>query len=398
MQETPGRSTILVVDDERGPRESLRMILSPRFEVVPARSGSEALEVLRRQPVDLVTLDLNMPGMRGGDLMRSIHDEFPQVPMVVITGCGSLETAVEGLRNGVSDYLQKPFDVVQVTAAVTRALARQAARGRLVSFLDDLGQLAGREREVAEILSELRQSGRLRGRLGELFDLAGGRPGGGAAAGLSPARAIEFLEVLAETIETRDAFLRGHARRVSFYASLLAHRLELAQEETERVRIAAFFHDLGKVGVPGELLQRPGALSPAERSSVERHTEIGARLVAPLDIPAEVRAGIRHHHEWWDGTGYPDGLAGAQIPLAARIVAVADAFDAMSSDRPYRGALERGLVEAELRQYAGSQFDPALVKEFLAILETGVCDVDPEFLAEAVTEATQRGARRPMLN
>src|SRR3990172_2241153 len=156
MPETRERSTILVVDDERGPRESLRMILSPRFEVVPARSGSEALELLRSRAVDLVTLDLNMPGMRGDELMRSIHDEFPQIPMVVITGCGSIETAVEGLRNGGSDYLQKPFDVVQVTAAVTRALIRQAARGRLVTFLGELGQLAGREREVREILSELR--------------------------------------------------------------------------------------------------------------------------------------------------------------------------------------------------------------------------------------------------
>jgi response regulator RpfG family c-di-GMP phosphodiesterase len=392
MPETQARSTILVVDDERGPRESLRMILSPRFEVVPARSGPEALALLRSRIVDLVTLDLHMPGMRGDELMRSIHDEFPQVPMVVITGCGSLETAVEGLRNGVSDYLQKPFDVVQVTAAVTRALARRAARGRLVSFLDELGRLAGREREAQEILSELRQSGRMRGRLGELFDAAGQRPAA------SPARAVEFLEVLAETIESRDPFLRGHARRVAYYASLLAHRLELSQEETEHVRISAFFHDLGKIGVPGELLQRPGALSPAERGQVERHTEIGARLIAPLDVPAQVRAGVRHHHEWWDGTGYPDGLAGQQIPLAARIVAVADAFDAMSSDRPYRRALERPLVEAELRQFSGSQFDPALVKEFAAILETGVCEVDPELLAEVVTATTQRGDPGPMVS
>jgi putative nucleotidyltransferase with HDIG domain len=317
--------------------------------------------------------------------------------MVVITGYGSLENAVEGLRNGVSDYLQKPFDVVQVTAAVTRALARRAARGRLVRFLDELGQLAGREREVAEILSELRQSGRLRGRLGELFDAAGARPSALPTA-VSPERAIEFLQVLAETIETRDAFLRGHGRRVSFYASLLAHRLELSQEDIEHVRIASFFHDLGKIGVPSEVLRRPGALSPAERGQMERHTEIGARLVDPLDLPPAVRAGIRHHHERWDGTGYPDGLAGAEIPLAGRIVAVADAFDAMSSDRPYRRALERGLVEAELRTFGGSQFDPDLVKEFLAILETGVCDVDPVLLADAVTEATHRGARGPILN
>ena len=121
--------------------------------------------------------------------------------------------------------------------------------------------------------------------------------------------------MLAETIETKDRFMRGHARRVAFYASLLADRLCLSAEEHERVRIAAFLHDLGKVGVPTDLLLRDGALDSAERAVVEQHPEIGARLLKPLDIPSSIALAIRHHHEWWDGTGYPDGLAGEEIPL-----------------------------------------------------------------------------------
>ena len=182
--------------------------------------------------------------------------------------------------------------------------------------------------------------------------------------------------------------MRGHARRVAFYSGLIAHRLELSEEEHEHVRIGAFLHDIGKVGVPTDLLVRPGALAPAERKLVEKHPEIGARLLKPLYMPAAVSSAILHHHEWWDGTGYPAGLAGSEIPLAARIIGVADAFDAMSSNRPYREALSRYVIVAELRRFAGKQFDPDITKEFLAVLGTGVCEIDPILLADAVMDAS----------
>ncbi len=379
-------ASILIVDDERGPRESLRMILSPEYRVLQTASGAEALEILSTSPVDLVTLDLNMPGMKGEDIMRTIRCDFPQIEIVVITGCGSLETAAEGVRAGISDYLQKPFDVVQVTAAVTRALARRRARTRLGSFLEELGSLVGRDRETHAILDDLRDNQKLRGKLGELFAERGGYGGPSAA---EPVRTVEFLEVLAETIETKDRFMRGHARRVAFYSSLLADRLCLSAEEHERVRISAFLHDLGKVGVPTDLLLRAGALDERERTTVQRHPEIGARLLKPLDLPTAVATAIRHHHEWWNGTGYPDGLAGDDIPLVARIIGITDAFDAMSYDRPYRRALRRDLVADELTRAAGAQFDPDLTAEFLAILESGAQDVDPEIVADALRDAVK---------
>src|SRR5262245_21054911 len=149
------KPTVLVVDDERGPRESLRMILSPQHNVLIAPDGTEALELLRRQPVDVVTLDLNMPGMSGEEVMLAVHNEFPQTEIVVVTGCGSVESATQGIRFGICDYLQKPFDVVQVMGAVGRALGRRRARTGLVTFLEQLGTLVGRDRETDAIVDEV---------------------------------------------------------------------------------------------------------------------------------------------------------------------------------------------------------------------------------------------------
>ena len=384
--------TVLVVDDERGSRESLRMILSPHHNVMQAASGAEALDTLRTSPVELLTLDLNMPGMKGDDLMRLVRSEFPQVEIIVITGCGTLESATSGIRYGICDYLQKPFDVVQVTGAVMRALSRQRARTRLSAFLEELGEVVGKERDAHAILNDVERSQKLRGRLGGIFGERGPASDSSSGTPLDPPRTIEFLEVLSETIETKDRFMRGHARRVALYAGLLADRLCLSAQDHEHVRIAAFLHDLGKVGVPTDLLLRAGAIDAKERQLVEQHPEIGARLLKPLDIPAAIPLAIRHHHEWWDGAGYPDGLAGEEIPLSARIISVADAFDAMSCDRPYRRALDRQVISDEFQRFAGTQFDPNLAKELLLLLETGIWDVDPQLFADSIGEIQPRYA------
>jgi HD-GYP domain-containing protein (c-di-GMP phosphodiesterase class II) len=166
----------------------------------------------------------------------------------------------------------------------------------------------------------------------------------------------------------------------------------VVDDEREALRFAAFLHDLGKVGVPTDLLLRPGVLAPHERRILEQHPVIGSRLLASLDVPGGVSLALRHHHEWWDGRGYPDGIAAQRIPLAARIVAVADAFDAMTSDRPYRRALTREVAVSELRRWAGIQFDPEIAIEFLACLEAGLCDIDPQLLADAVGAASPQAA------
>jgi putative two-component system response regulator len=352
MTDPDPRPSVLVVDDERGPRESLRMILEPSHRVLQAACGSDALEILRAQSVDVATLDLQMPGMRGDELMGALGREFPGVELIVITGCGSVASAAAAVRQGICEYLQKPFDVVQVTAAVARAIARRNGR--------------------PEARSDARAVG-------------------GAGAWGEP-RTLAFLELLAGTIEANDRFMRGHARRVAFYSGLVAERMGLAEGERETLRMAAFLHDLGKVGVPTDLLRKPGPLAPDEKRIVEQHPVIGSGLLAPLDLPAAVSLALRHHHEWWNGRGYPDGIGAEGIPLPARIIGVADAFDAMTSDRPYRRTPGRDHAAAELRRWAGVQFDPEISKEFLLCLEAGLCDVDPQQLAHAVGGATPRAA------
>lgn len=380
------RPALLIVDDERGPRESLRMILRPTYEVRVARDGLEALEILRTDPVDLITLDLNMPGIQGEELMRTVRREFPGVAVVIITGFGTLDSATEALRWGVADYLQKPFDVVQVNAAIARALGRRRGRQRLVEFLDELGSRVGHHEPLRKVLSRAEEDTETGWNVAQLLADLEERvePEGGTGG----PRTLAFLEVLASAVESQSGFLRGHARRTGFYAGLLADRLCLSVREQEHVRLAGFLHDIGKIGVPTDLLTRPGALTPKERAIVEEHPGIGARLVEPLGVADEVVGAIRHHHEWWDGRGYGDGLYGTQIPLAARVVALADAYDAMTCDRPYRKALPHRVVRHEIERYAGVQFDPHITKEFLLLLDTG--DVDLQLLADAAhTASTQ---------
>ena len=375
---TRERPAVLVIDDEKGPRESLRVLLSVDQDVDVARSGTEALEILRSKPIDLVTLDLNMPGLHGEELMRIMRHEFPETEIIIITGHGSVDSAAEALRYGVSDYLQKPFDVVQVSAAVYRTLARRRGRGRLVNFLSSLGEAVGYQDQIESLLVQAEEDPRVGRQIGKLLD------GVDASPPEQGGRPLGFLEVLANTVEIQCDFLRGHARRTSFYAGLLAERLGLEPTVVQDIRLAGFVHDVGKIGVPSELLAREGALDTQEREVLEKHPEIGARLIEPVGLSLDVAAAVRHHHEWWDGRGYGDGLYGEQIPLSARIVAVADAYDAMTCDRPYRSALMPDVVRQEFERYAGVQFDPMLAKEFIALLETS--EIPLQVLAEATSQ------------
>ena len=364
------RAKVLVVDDERGPRESLRMILSGSHDVTTADEGAEALEILRTQSIDLVTVDLNMPGMKGDELMRTIRSEFPQTEIIIITGCGSVETAVEGIRHGVFDYLTKPFDVVQVTASVERALSRRIGRQRMVYFLEGISRVLGRNRDADLVLEELDASPLAQQRLRSVLEesMPGSESDGSRVSG---PRTIEFLEVLAETIESRDIYMRGHARRVAFYADLIAARLCLSREERDHVRLAAFLHDIGKVGAASDLLAGKVMPEPDRLESIHDHPAIGERLLLPLGLAAPVATTVRHHHERYDGAGYPDGLAGDDIPLPARLIAVVDAFDAMTCERPYRQAKTHDEALAELQREARGQFDPALVDIFTELARNG---------------------------
>ena len=188
-----------------------------------------------------------------------------------------------------------------------------------------------------------------------------------------PARAVDLAGVT-ECLREKDPALLDHSHRVAFFADLLAQRLQLPEGMVGQVRTGAFLHDVGKLGVAHGILLKPGQLDASQLREMRRHPVLGARMLRDLSLPRGVVAGVLHHHEWWDGSGYPDGLSAGQIPLAARIITVCDAFDSMNSHRPYRRALSRQTIFDEFQSFTGRQFEPYLVDAFLRILETGVCD------------------------
>jgi HD-GYP domain-containing protein (c-di-GMP phosphodiesterase class II) len=185
---------------------------------------------------------------------------------------------------------------------------------------------------------------------------------------------VSTVEALANALEANDADTSSHARAITDLALSLGHRLELDDQAMKRLELGALFHDIGKIGIPSEILTKPGALTPEERRIVERHPELGERILEPIERLADVRPIVRHCHERWDGAGYPDGLSGTEIPLESRIILVVDAYDAMTSDRPYRARRPHAEACEVLRSEAGRQFDPAIVEAFLALADE---ELDP---------------------
>jgi putative two-component system response regulator len=352
------QATILVVDDELGPRESLRMILKPSYEVITAEGGARALEVLRERRVDVVTLDLKMPGLSGTEVLEAVKAFDPRIEVIIITGYGSLKSATDAIRHGVADYIAKPFNVAEILSVVDRAVARREQAIRVDSLLKGLdAEGAAAERRGGSPFALLRQ--RLRALM----------PGDPAAPAAAPVDSLEFVKVLAATLESKDAYTHGHSQRVAHYAAILGHELGLTDRELRELQIASFLHDIGKVGVCEQYIKKEGRLTPDEWAVVRGHPEKGAELIAPLRLGTAVLSAVRHHHERIDGRGFPDRLGGSDLSVTARIVCIADAYDAMTSDRPYRRALSRDAARQELKRCAGTQFDLDFVERFLRVLD-----------------------------
>lgn len=370
------QATILVVDDELGPRESLRMILKPSYEVITAEGGAQALEIVQQRRVDVVTLDLKMPGLSGTEVMEAVKAFDPRIEVVIITGYGSLKSATEAIRHGVADYISKPFNVAEILSVVDRAVARRTQALRAEALLKGLegepqSQPSEGERGLLAGLSLLRQ--RLRGMMGR--DPV-------AHPTTQVVDAIEFVKVLASTLESKDAYTHGHSQRVAHYSAILGQDAGLTDRELRELQIASFLHDIGKVGVCEQYIKKQGRLTPEEWTVVRAHPEKGAELIAPLRLGAAISSAVRHHHERVDGRGFPDRLGGSDLSITARIVAIADAYDAMTSDRPYRRALGRDAARQELKRCAGTQFDLDLAERFLRILdEHPWLDADPDDVA-----------------
>lgn len=337
------RPNILVVDDELGPRESLGMILKPSFNVYSSEDGKQALQIIKNTNVDIVTLDLKMPVMSGEEVLKRIKAYDPTIEVVIITGYGTLKSAVEAIKYNVFDYILKPFNVSDILATVKRCLERREMSIRMKGFLEEI------EKERKSPIKMYKHISQFLTKLDEIYD-----PG-------KTEGYLDFVRVLASTLENDDHHTKGHAERVNKYALMMAEGLRLSESDRNNLRVSAYLHDIGKVGMP----LKNGALDEHEWATMKEHPEKGKKLVSPLRLPNEVVAGIMYHHERIDGAGYPEAMKGKHIPLFARIIAIADAFDAITVGRSYRAAISKNDALLELEQNAGSQFDKELVDIFI---------------------------------
>lgn len=323
----------LVVDDDAQVRGVIaRLLRGQGLDTVEIASGDAALEWLDRQgEVPLIISDIQMPGIDGLALLDEVRRRWPNTAVIMLTGVSDVKTAVACLDRGALDYIGKPALVEEVRARVAKALEKR--------------ELLLRSQFYQRILeSRVRQQAQ---RIKELF--------------------LEGVQTLAHALEAKDSYTRDHSRRVSRYAARTAVRLGLIEDRLEDIRLGAELHDIGKIGTRESVLNKPGPLSPEEFAHIAEHTVLGERILAPLarENPI-VLAIVRSHHERVDGGGFPDGLAGDAIPIEARIVCVADAFDAMTSSRPYRDSLTPTAAVEEIRRRAGTQFDLEVVEAFLA--------------------------------
>jgi putative two-component system response regulator len=365
------KGSVLVVDDEFGPRESLRMILKPIYDVHAVDNGQDALDFLCRENVDLVTLDLRMPGLSGIDVLREIKKMRHDTEVVVITGYGTMNTAVEAFRLGAVDFIFKPFNVAEIISIVKKSVERRNFNLAIKNLLQRFQALrhlepAGEGEALASLNASLDLSPEAQELNREIQE---------SIQQLENFRMqkvsvnyLDFLKVLIYILESKEPYTSGHSERVSVYSDLIAQELRLSSQQKEDLQIATLLHDIGKVGLSNRLLQKT-QLSEKDSLDIRLHPVKGVHLIEPLDFSHTITSAIRHHHERWDGNGYPDGLTGEDIPLLARIITLADSYDAMISDRPYRQALSLNKVQQEIEVNAGSQFDPRIVKIFLKQLK-----------------------------
>jgi putative nucleotidyltransferase with HDIG domain len=350
--------TVLFVDDEVNILKALqRLLRNEPIDVLTASNPSEAFELIERAGPQVIVSDQRMPDMSGVDFLSSVRDRHNDVVRMMLTGYTDMTIAVEAINKGeIYRLITKPWNDEELKATLRQAFDHydlKAEIKRLNSVTREQNfKLQDMNKNLEEKVRE--RTKQLDGKNTELRTAY-----------------IQTIRALAEAIDAKDAYTRGHSERVAVYASRIAREMNLRTELIERVYFAGLLHDVGKIGIPDAIITKPDRLNEEEYEEIKRHPEIGAKILEPVEFLSSVVPCVRHHHEWYDGcqSGYPDRLAGDQIPLPSRVIVVADTVEAMTSDRPYRKALPVEAVVKELHKYSGTQFDPVVVDAFLKLLE-----------------------------
>jgi putative two-component system response regulator len=332
MPSAAGSTSLLVVDDEESVRSSLARSLSAQgYEVSTAGTGAEALEAVRRHKLACILLDVRLPDANGADLVPRLLELEPHAAVLMLTAVNDAASATLCLQRGAFDYLTKPVDLNDLTGAIERALRRRESEMESAQITQWLKE------EVALRTAELRME---RANLERI--------------------SVATLEALVNALEAKDPYLRGHSARVADVAAMVAAELGLGDEQVEMVRTAGRLHDIGKIGVREEILNKHGPLTDDEFEHVKLHPVTGSEILAPLTHLGQVIDYVRSHHERWDGRGYPDGLSGQAIPMGARIIGAVEIYDALTTSRPYQDKMTPEEAVERLRDLAGTVIDPGV--------------------------------------
>jgi putative two-component system response regulator len=328
-----GTSRVLIVDDEEVVCLVLQEALSDDFALAVVKSGEEAVPFIVSNPPDILIVDKNLPGMSGLDLLKQAKELHPETEVIIITGYASLESSIEAMRLGAYDYVLKPFDNIGIVIEKVRRAGEKY-------------ELTIERRQLMEqVLASNHELMAAQERLTRAY--------------------LQTLTSMITALEARDSYTRGHSDRVASYTELIAKKMGLGGETLVNLVDGARLHDLGKMGIREDILNKKGKLTKEEYEHIQAHPDIGAEIIGQMDAYKHLVPMIRHHHERFDGSGYPSGLKGEQIPIEARIISVADTFDAMTSTRSYRSARTTGEAIRIIREVAGTQLDPAPVGAFL---------------------------------
>lgn len=319
-------ANILVIDDDFGVRESLKMTLKDKYFVFTTADTDEAVNNLKNLNPEMIFLDIKMPKVNGLDFLKHMRSVNSTIPIVMITAFPSTQTAITALRNGAFDYIMKPFSLKEIHAVVERALNHRNESSKTESLIHNL-------------MKDVQRN------------------------------FFSITQTLLHTIDAKDSYTAVHSKETAWLFALVTKELGMSETQIKILKQGAFLHDIGKIGVSDTVLMKPGTLTDEEFSLMKRHPEIGYKILKPVDFIKEGLLIVRHHHEWYNGKGYPDGLKGTEIPYETAIFSIIDNYNALTTDRHYRKKYSHKMALEIIKEGINTKFAPKLTEKILTIID-----------------------------